>query len=897
MLKDPTSINHDLSNHYFPNGELGKEGRKVFCNTKAYQYYQELCQEPHGKAQPCGGDTVGKIYRALKKFFIVLRGLKKYLDKYVNQTLNAIQNLQSEIQATISEVAAVLKTLVHRAREWVLKKIKKGIEDQIDKLTTPQTTEPKKALLARIIDEIFCKFDEIIAGLFNLVGDFLYSLIGKVINVPFCAVESFINALLSKLLNDIDKALKPFFDKINKALAPVSKIMGSVFQVIDYILGFEGFLCEKPECNDELKEFEAGPWGRPQNTKTDNWSNFNFSSGVSKSVNGWMDDFFGAGKNGNYVSPGGCYTGDFSCGIDVQIFGGGGSGAVGAAVVNKIGQVVGVNLFYGGNGYTSPPFVSFVDPGGCGNNASGHPNVNDNGEVEDIVIDNPGIGYTDTFPLSPVVRNFTVSPSSVEVEKSLLFTWETENSTKVSLSAKDYTLSGYSNLPTTGSQSVGVSSASISFPAGQSVTKVTYTLTAIRDVPGWQRQETTRDVEVEVYLPGSSPASPTPTTTSSLPPTIYSFDADPTIATPGRVIRFNWQTLDTTFVGLGLSIGPGIVTPIYDNLIPNGSASIVLPNDLVFPPDGSSIINTYVLKATNTKAPIGNNTAIQYATVEIVSPQSPLSNWSPSDPTFTGSGSVGTPDLTGTASGGDTGDTENSSGSLETLKTPGLYVPTEGDDTIIPDGGDGLTSGFEDPTGGGDTDTNNITKFLPTGTQSFGGAGIDPTGVSSSGTTGLGTDGLTPTLGGGISEQVGVDGTPIIPEDEIGVGVGVDTGVGTGVVDTGQNNEVISVIHDIEIVNTGTGYTPEDGVEIDGGNNGAELSIETSPSGQIVNVNVISGGYGFVTIPQIRINTVDGLGARFRPILRFIPASQFTQRELNRIGTDKLLRVVDCVLK
>ena len=144
ILKNPTSINHDLGNHYLPkDGKLGEEERKVFCNTKAYQHYQELCQEPHGKAQPCGGDTVGKIYRSLKKFFIVLRGLKKYLDKYVNQTLNAIQNLQSEIQATITEVAAVLKTLVHRAREWVLKKIKKEIENQIDKLTTPQTTEPK----------------------------------------------------------------------------------------------------------------------------------------------------------------------------------------------------------------------------------------------------------------------------------------------------------------------------------------------------------------------------------------------------------------------------------------------------------------------------------------------------------------------------------------------------------------------------------------------------------------------------------------------------------------------------------------------------------------------------------------------------------------------------------
>lgn len=896
-LRNPTTILGDQTNHFIPkDGKLGEEERKVFCNTKAYQHYQELCSEPHGKAQPCGGDTVGKIYRALKKFFIVLRGLKKYLDKYVNQTVNAIQNLQSEIQATIGEIVAVLKTLVHRAREWVLKKIKKGIEDLIDTATTPQSTEKKKALLARIIDEIFCRFEEIIAGLFNLVGDFLYSLIGKVINVPFCAVESFINALLSKLLNDIDKALKPFFDKINKALAPVSKIMGSVFQVIDYILGFEGFLCEKPECNDELKEFEAGPWGRPQNTKTDNWSSFNFSSGISKSVNGWMDDFFGKGTGGSYVSPGGCYTGDFNCGVNVQIFGGGGSGAAGAAVVNKIGQIVGVNLFNGGGGYKSPPFVSFVDPGGCGNYASGHPNLNDLGEIEDIVIDNPGIGYTDTFPLSPVIRNFTANPTSIEVEKNILFSWESENSTSVSLSAKEYTLTGYSKLPVTGNQSVGVSSARIGFPAGQSVTKVTYTLTAIRDVPGWERQETTKDVEVEVYLPGSSPSAPTPSTTSALTPTIVSFDADPTTTTVGRVIRFNWQTLDTTFVGLGLSVGPGIVTPIYDNLIANGSGSIVLPNDLVFPTDGSNIIRTYALKATNTKAPAGSNTDIKYVSVEIVSPKSPLSNWIPPERTPITPTGGGVIDLTGTAItdlGGNNG--EINSGSLEDLRNRGTYTTGIGDTTLF-GGGGGIGDGGSN-TGGGDTPLDNIFKSLPTDPQSYGGAGIDPTGISTARrTTGI-TTSITGLIDEGIDQLLGGGAGPGGPGGAGGRGgPGGDGGDG-GAGGRGGNNEVISEIHDVEIINTGTGYKPGDKVEILGGNNGAELEIETTPDGQIVDVKVISGGYGFVTIPQIRINTVDGLGAKFRPILRFIPASKFNQRELDRIGTDKLLRIVDCVLR
>lgn len=908
-MKNATSLNHDLNFGYdnikYEDGvaffnDAASKGlvRSCYADTNSYQSYLEMCQIPHGKAQPCGKDTVGKIYRALKKFFIVLRGLKKYLDKYVNQTLNAIQNLQSEIQATIQEIVGVLKTLVHRAREWVLKKIKKGIEDLIDKATTPQTTEPKKALLSRIIDEIFCKFDDIIAGLFNLVGDFLYSLIGKVINVPFCAVESFINALLSKLLNDIDRALKPFFDQINKALAPVSKIMGSVFQVIDYILGFEGFLCEKPECNDELKEFEAGPWGRPQNTKTDNWSNFSFSSGISKSVNGWMNDFFGAGKGGGYVSPGGCYAGDFNCGVNVEIFGGGGSGAAGAAVVNKIGQIVGVNLFNGGSGYTSPPFVSFVDPGGCGNNASGHANI-ENGEIIDIPIDNPGIGYTDTYPLSPVIRDFIANPSSVELGKSILFTWDTENATNVSLSSKDYTLTGYSKLSLDGSQIVGINSSDISFPAGKTSTFITYTLTANKTVVGWGEQNVYKDVKVEVYLPGSTPSSLTPSTTSTSSPSIYSFDATPQLAKVGNVVKFNWQTLDTTSVGLGLSIGPGIVTSLYDNLVPNGAASIVLPNDLTFPSDGSNIKNTYVLTAINTKAPVGKNTDVKYTSIEIVSPKTSLPDWKPLDPIISTSTSAGVIDFTGTLPGG-TGGTggEFSSGSLEDLGSKGIYTPPSGGGTGTLDGGS-VTPDGEKTGGGGDDPIDTIDKFLPIGGTSFGGAGIDPTGDSTTSVTKPSSTDTTIPSGGSVSETIPVGGTTPIIDAEIG-GAGAGTGAGTGTdtgTGTGAGSEVISEIKTIEIISTGTGYSPNDKVQIIGGNNGAELEIETTPSGQIINIKVISGGYGFVTIPQIRINTVDGLGAKFRPVLRFIPASRFTQRELDRIGTDKLLRVVDCVLK
>ena len=82
------------------------------------------------------------------------------------------------------------------------------------------------------------------------------------------------------------------------------------------------------------------------------------------------------------------------------------------------------------------------------------------------------------------------------------------------------------------------------------------------------------------------------------------------------------------------------------------------------------------------------------------------------------------------------------------------------------------------------------------------------------------------------------------------------------------------------------------------GGDGAEVEITTNQLGQIVGVNLISGGYGFTRIPTITINSQQGVGARFRPKLKFIPVNEFLlQQELQVIDPNKLVQVVDCVTK
>lgn len=365
---------------------------------------------------PCGKSTLASINNALLKFFKFLKGVKKYYNLYVKGTINKIKNLSSIIANISQIIASVLKLLVQRMRNFLINLLRKLIEKAINKILTSLTKALKNTVIKAIVDSLICAFNKIIDGLSSLVADFLFSLIGNVINAGFCAVEQFTNALLNNLAASIDKAIAPILNGINDVLGGVAKIAGSVFQAMDYILGFEAFLCAKPNC-PEIKSFKADPLYGPTPAMEEAFNNFlpiPDAAGAENWVLDKVDDFLnrnnvltGATIFGDKYSDldknisskdqallGPCNTGAWRCGPpQVEFFGGGGIGAVGDAVVNSIGEVVGVNLRYGGTGYTAPPFVTFNDNCGNGNFASAYTITNSSGEVVKVIMVNSGIGY------------------------------------------------------------------------------------------------------------------------------------------------------------------------------------------------------------------------------------------------------------------------------------------------------------------------------------------------------------------------------------------------------------------------------------------------------------------------------------------------------------------------
>ena len=122
---------------------------------------------------------------------------------------------------------------------------------------------------------------------------------------------------------------------------------------------------------------------------------------------------------------------------------------------------------------------------------------------------------------------------------------------------------------------------------------------------------------------------------------------------------------------------------------------------------------------------------------------------------------------------------------------------------------------------------------------------------------------------------------------------------------------------DVIVQNTGFGYSDGDTVTIDGGSVGVGLGVgdETdvgtgtgavqSPGqaevelniqdGLIVGANVVNGGFGFTSLPDVTINSDTGALAKLTPVLKFTKIDDASQ--LAQISQDAVVTVISCIEK
>ena len=570
--------------------------------------------EPTNSTGDCQKSLLGTINVSIDKFFTFLKTVKKYEKLYVQGMANKVADLQRQINKVTGSVAAVLRILVSSMRNFLMKQLRKIVDRALEYIMPDLAASIKDSIIELILDQIFCILDAIIAGLQKFVGDFLFALLGQIINTPFCAIERWTNALINSLVNKIDNALSPIFDKINDIISGVAKVTGSVMSIINKILAFEGLFCQAPNCK-EATTFSA-KLNKTFKKAEDDFGKFHFidpkfAGEIEDTAQGWMDNAFGKDVNEDVPDPylygGSCYAGDFSCGVpEVVLFGGGGSGAVATAIVNNIGQIIGTNILNPGGGYQYPPFVSIVDPADCGNNAGGYAEIED-GIVTDIIITNPGYGYDNTNNGGPpVIHSFYASPNPVNIGQTVTLSWDVMNADSVSLN-----IPGYNDLAPIGNILIPITPDSVVFEAATPISTLTYTLTASKQNIGSGQQTSQRDYILTVNDVGVSPPSGEPNTN---PPVIDLFSAEPGesnesigYSLPGDVITLTWQTTNATNVSLDVDG--------YSVLTLDGAASVIIPSDIEIPDGQGGVSVSYTLTATNVNALPSNQTVTNTVTI------------------------------------------------------------------------------------------------------------------------------------------------------------------------------------------------------------------------------------------------------------------------------------------
>ena len=345
----------------------------------------------------CEDNEISKISNTIKDFTRKMQTLQQLNEQnsYVDPIFGGIVDIQSEIKLTTNRIHNSMTKLIRRGRSWVIQetldKLSKTLQDKTPKPLQAPAGQATNAL----IDTVFCNFEKIQDQLLDYLGKSLENMIGQVLDVPICGVENFMSDMFGQMNNILDTSLGSMFEQLNNiqggGIALPSETFTKAIKFANIITNVLD--CDRQNC--------------PENTT------YSTKNGVAKSIEDefkTITDKMGLKAIGNPLldsindaipavpSRPDCNTNVLKCGPPrVDFIGGGGQGASGSAVVNALGQIIGVAINETGFGFKEPPILSFFDSCDKGYGAGGVPIM---GEVTDPN-GNPSLGVVGVTMIKP----------------------------------------------------------------------------------------------------------------------------------------------------------------------------------------------------------------------------------------------------------------------------------------------------------------------------------------------------------------------------------------------------------------------------------------------------------------------------------------------------------------
>ena len=357
-------------------------------------------------------NSISEITGALGDFSKLLIRAQNYGNFYGDSVTGMAMNFDGELDLITKKIGGVMTAKVNSIRDAMFS----NIEEKVNEFTNKLIPENQKTQFAEgvrgVTGTLYCLFENLIKGLKETIGDFLKSLIGKLLNAPLCAAEQFLGALLENIMDKIKSLIGPILNSLSSTLGGA---LGSINSLIDKALAGIGLLYDFIGCQDfkcPLPSRFDNKLGPSQSERDSFTKSLGFMSKISNAIGGGDDPsnlpsmFKKTDGDPSTVAAlvGECETNVLRCGPPkIELFGGTpGVGGLLNAVVNKTGQIIGVDIVDPGMGYTpeNPPYVTIKDACGDGSGAIGTPMIDDDGGIKNIIIESPGYGYNNDYPIT-----------------------------------------------------------------------------------------------------------------------------------------------------------------------------------------------------------------------------------------------------------------------------------------------------------------------------------------------------------------------------------------------------------------------------------------------------------------------------------------------------------------
>jgi len=383
----------------------------------------------------CENDALSDITHTIGSFLTTVNSLTEYAGVYIDTARNKLMDINKIIGKAGRLISGFVKKIIKSLRDKILGLLAKRFRDFVGLIVPEPQKSPIVNAFKRIMDIIYCIFDNLGIDLGKNILDMLKSMVGKALNNTACAVEQAVGALMAEVNDSISEGLRPItmgLDWLTGAIGGIGSLLGKIQSYIDMLLSF--LACDSLQC----KEYEDWTQGLGLNKKP----NVSFAGmlGSMETINsldqaanlGFQDRFsllsilgngvpelFDCNEKtnnpktqddlGNSIPPGFVWADCIPPKIEVH-----GDGTKTAALLPIIssqdGSLLTLEILEKGFGYTEPPFIAIIDKTNHGGGAQAQAILDNNGSIVDVYMIATGNGYCPSTNVVPPKYPVTEGP-------------------------------------------------------------------------------------------------------------------------------------------------------------------------------------------------------------------------------------------------------------------------------------------------------------------------------------------------------------------------------------------------------------------------------------------------------------------------------------------------------